>query len=224
MINIQRKHKAPECLKEQKSYKCGDVVEKLEEDFHGKCYLCETDQFSVNVEHFTPHEGNKSLKFNWNNLFFGCEHCNNLKGNTIILDPTDPEVDVEAKLHYSSAFFPEHEVSITPRDTDDVTLRTADLLDKIYNGTTTIKTMGAAKLKQYLIREMIRFQTLLLNYEMNRFNDIKREQIAEDIKAELHESSKLTAFKRQIVKDTPKYRKEFGYLFEYQPQEKEAEK
>ena len=85
MINIKKSEHPPKCLSEEKKkangdYKCGEVLDRLKEDFHNKCYLCEEKEPStINVEHFIPHQGNKDLKFDWKNLFWACGHCNNTK-------------------------------------------------------------------------------------------------------------------------------------------------
>jgi hypothetical protein len=242
MIHIKRYHEAPECLDKKQNYKCGEVVDLLEEEFMGKCYLCETDQFSVNVEHFIPHKRNKKLKFDWNNLFYACEHCNNLKGETQILDCTNPAHDVENRIYYNAAYFPWHRVHIEAADypehqkeapeealfgdeavrqadeayeeaLQNLTGNTVELLNRIYNGSSVIKTKGAAKLKQYLIQEMIRFQDLLLKYERNKYNPHYQEQTEAEIAAELDRGSKLTAFKRQIIKDYPALREKFEKYF-----------
>jgi uncharacterized protein (TIGR02646 family) len=80
MIYIQKSQPAPECLAQQKDYKCGDVIPRLKADFHNKCYLCEDKGItSINVEHFIPHRGDKNLMYDWDNLFYSCGHCNNTK-------------------------------------------------------------------------------------------------------------------------------------------------
>lgn len=275
MIHIKRYHDAPECLDNQLSYKCGEVVGLLEEEFLGKCYLCETDQFSINVEHFIPHGRRPEYKYNWHNLYYACDHCNSLKGQQHILDCTDPQHDVENRLVYRTAYFPWHEVRIeenpeppenwpgkyntlpdeaaegpeiegesndhvnvqeqeglqdaakeaepgdeippatgADEELQELTGATVELLNRIFNGSTRIKTKGAAKLKHYLISEMIRFQDLILQYEKNKFNKPAREKIEADIAAELHRGSKLTAFKRQIIKDFPAFREQFLQYFD----------
>lgn len=217
MINIRRFQEAPPCLERRTNYKCGDTIDRLEADFLGKCYLCETDQFSINVEHHTPHKNNPDLKFKWKNLFFACDHCNSLKSEDIILDCTDPGIDVEERISYRSIFFPEHEVFIKPKKYDNKTKQTAKLLSKIFNGTSTIRTIGASKLRRFLVEEMIHFQGLMLEYEKHKHNPLKSEEVETKIAAELHASSKLTAFKRQIIKDNEKYFKKFGkYLKAYE--------
>ena len=84
MINFTKSQPAPTCLAVEKAkngdYKCGDVLTRLNDDFHRKCYICEDkDLTSINVEHLIPHRGNVDLKFDWDNLCLACYHCNNIK-------------------------------------------------------------------------------------------------------------------------------------------------
>ena len=128
MINIERKQIAPKCLEKQVDYKCDDVLDKLVIDFYGKCYICETNFFSTNVEHFNAHKGVKILKFDWSNLFLVCGHCNNIKLTTDILNCTSDN-KVEENLKYKSIFYPEQNVIIEAATEDELTKNTADLLD-----------------------------------------------------------------------------------------------
>lgn len=62
MIYFPKSQPAPECLEIEKSkangdYKQPEVLERLQDDFKNKCYLCEDkDITSINVEHFKPHQ------------------------------------------------------------------------------------------------------------------------------------------------------------------------
>ncbi|MCP5046806.1 MAG: HNH endonuclease, partial [bacterium] len=72
------------------------VLERVKRDFKNKCYICEyKEPPSINIEHFLPHRGDKDLKFDWDNLFWSCAHCNNTKGDKFdnILNCTNPEHD-----------------------------------------------------------------------------------------------------------------------------------
>ena len=87
MVKIERTKIPPTSLAVQKqkasgSYKEADVVNQLFTDFHGKCYLCEQNELqSVQVEHLLPHRNGEDVerKFDWNNLFLSCAHCNSVK-------------------------------------------------------------------------------------------------------------------------------------------------
>ena len=87
MVKVERSFPAPKSLameakKKDGSYSGMDVVERLKEDFNNKCYICELkDLQDPQIEHLLPHKNRKYLerKFDWNNLFWVCGHCNNVK-------------------------------------------------------------------------------------------------------------------------------------------------
>lgn len=103
MVKVERTPTPPASLTREKakangSYREPDVMSQLEQDFHKKCYLCEIDELqSVEVEHLYPHGGDKDLKFDWDNLFLSCAHCNSVKNQVkysgVVLDccKVDPE-------------------------------------------------------------------------------------------------------------------------------------
>ena len=117
MVKIERTRTPPASLavekKKEENGSCGtynqtDVVVQLNKDFHGKCYLCEQDELqSIQIEHLKPHHGGKNidLKYDWNNLFFSCSHCNSVKNRkqyeSNILDccSTDPETMIHQALN-----------------------------------------------------------------------------------------------------------------------------
>ena len=85
MVKIERTPIPPASLAVEKQKACGsytkpDVTERLSQDFHNKCYLCEiSPPHGIEVEHLRPHGGNIDRKFDWTNLFLACSHCNSLK-------------------------------------------------------------------------------------------------------------------------------------------------
>lgn len=105
MVKIDRSYPAPASLALESqnvsgSYSKEDVIDQLEHDFHGKCYICEIKPLmDPQVEHLLPHKGGKypERKFDWNNLFLVCAHCNSVKNkkkyDSGILNccETDPE-------------------------------------------------------------------------------------------------------------------------------------
>lgn len=91
MVKIERKNneksqQAIASLAREKiklSGKCNtdEVVIALQETFHNKCYICENKNATKwEVEHLIPPSGNLDLKFEWENLFWACGHCNHIKG------------------------------------------------------------------------------------------------------------------------------------------------
>ena len=109
MVKIERTPTPPASLAIEKAkasgkYNLDDVVTQLHADFHGKCYLCEQNELqSIEVEHLIPHHGDVDLKFDWNNLFYSCSHCNSVKNRAQyehdILDCC--AVEPEAKLRHT---------------------------------------------------------------------------------------------------------------------------
>ncbi len=87
MVKVSRSFPAPNSLAEEAMKLTGrydkpDVIERLKKDFHNKCYICEMkDLQDPNVEHLLPHKNGKysERKFDWENLFWSCGHCNGIK-------------------------------------------------------------------------------------------------------------------------------------------------
>ena len=87
MIKIERNPIPPPSLaveagKASGVYNKPDVIQRLKEDSHDKCYICELDRLTdPEVEHLRPHHGRTRSErvFDWNNLFYACPHCNNIK-------------------------------------------------------------------------------------------------------------------------------------------------
>lgn len=87
MIKIERSFPAPASLEIMKKknrwdYTSKDLTERLQSDFHDKCYICSLKELqSPQIEHLRPHKNGKypERKFDWNNLFWACGHCNRIK-------------------------------------------------------------------------------------------------------------------------------------------------
>lgn len=152
MFNVLRKEPTPKSLSGQQKYDSEDVWEALNRVFHKKCYICETSEpLDINVEHFVPHKGNEDLKFDWNNLYFSCGRCNNIKLAKYddLLDCCDTEIDVvRAIKHVPPATAYAKHLQIEAQCDDDKTQRTAELIDKIFNSShTPNKAISAAFLR-----------------------------------------------------------------------------
>ena len=87
MIKVKRSYPAPESLAEEAKKSSGkydkpDVIKRLKKDFYEKCYICGMDNLQdPQIEHLFPHENGKypERKFDWDNLFWSCGHCNSVK-------------------------------------------------------------------------------------------------------------------------------------------------
>lgn len=106
MVKVDRSYPAPKSLaveakKNSGSYSEEDVIAQLKNDFHNKCYICEMNELQdPQVEHLLPHKNGRYpfRKFDWENLFWSCGHCNGVKNreeyeesiiNCCIDDPED---------------------------------------------------------------------------------------------------------------------------------------
>ena len=161
MIRIKRSAVPPPSLAHQKKLKSGeyngeDVKCQLNDDFHGKCYICEKILTDRHVEHLRPHydaefpglnDRNEvretehwNRKFDWHNLFPSCGHCNGLKGTTEhIIDccRMDPEQVIRQKMSASEVF-------VSAYDEDDLfAVETAKLIEECF------KTKGTSSTLRY---------------------------------------------------------------------------
>lgn len=221
MVYFEKSQPAPDCLELEKmkakgDYKCGVVLERIKNDFGNKCYICEyKEPITINVEHFRPHEGNNDLKFDWNNLFWSCSHCNNTKSASYqnIINCTDAAQEIESKLKYIFKPFPFENVEIIGLDESAETLMTRDLLDAIYNGTTKLKTIESANLRNKLLEEIMEFQRFLVEYFRDTNSQEDKEYFLIRIRGHISRRSNFTAFKRWIILENEKLKAEFEKYF-----------
>ncbi len=224
MVDIERSQPEPECLAAEKtkkngSYRCGDVQRRLEEDFRGKCYICEdSTPTSINVEHRESHREDLDLKFGWSNLFWSCGHCNKIKGKRFdnILDCTDTAHDVENCLEYHLDPMPFEEVVIRAIASDPNTAKTRELLLAVYNadGGTVLSKFESANLRKKMATDIWEFQTLLGKYYNSAKTPEHRAQLFLEITSHLHRGASFAAFKRWIVRRNRKFLEDFGRCLE----------
>lgn len=205
MIKNERSPVPPSSLKveskkKNSSYRCDDVITLLEHDFYGKCYLCEIKPVSdMEVEHRLPHH-NRTIServFDWNNLFLSCRHCNSVKNSTDydagIIDccVRDPETLLIQRLE-------ENKVKVDVTDSNDKeSLRTAKLIEEIFNTTSTgIRSHNAQVRITELQRTMNAFYSVLEQLKMNPSNRIVKLKF----KALLSKSSKFSGFTRAYAR------------------------
>lgn len=223
MIYCKKSFPPPSCLAQEKvkasgDYKCGDVLERLYADFHGKCYLCESSQLtSINVEHLRPHEGDSALKFAWENLFLSCSHCNNTKLNQFrnIIDCTNHSERIEERISYHFSPFPYEKPSFRATDEEESTQETVELLDKIFGGTSIIKSLEGANLRDALLKEICNFQATLVDYFDERNDQESKKHFLIGIKRHLSMSSEFLSFKRWIIMQNDTMKAELGYLLNH---------
>lgn len=185
-------------IKSEQDYRSGEVFEILLDDCYGKCYICEDKPTAINVEHRVPHRGDIALKFDWQNLFIACNHCNKIKSDKYdaILDPTkcDPEEHIALTVDFMDSLI--DNVQVTPLTTNGEALQTAELLKNIYNGEATkISKYESSNLRnKHLIPDISRFYQYLRNHRKEP--DLGYANI---IKKEIDRSSAFAAIFFQVI-------------------------
>lgn len=206
MVKVERTFPAPASLeiesqKRNGSYNEPDVVEQLRIDFYNKCYICELDNLQdPEVEHLLPHKNGKypERKFDWNNLFWACGHCNKVKNqdkyDEDIIDccKEDPEEVIDFRLI-------ENVLDIHAKDINNTTaVRTAELIQEVFS----IKNTGMRVYKSEM-----RFQELTreMNVLYDKLEEMKQKPdsrvIMRTIKALLRRESRFAVFKRGYVRE-----------------------
>ena len=146
------------------------------------------------------------LKFDWNNLFWACGHCNHIKGNkfTPILDCTKVEID-EIIAFRKVGYFGITE-SLIFKMVDDTSERievkmTYDLLQRVYYGETPQEKIVAKMLRHAVRVELTKFKNYIRDY--NEASGEDKKDLFLIIRRELISRSAFAAFKRWIVRDNP---------------------
>lgn len=211
MIRIERKmtdkaQKAIESLEEAKirksSYNTPEVNTALQEMFHGKCYICENKEItSYQIEHLNPYHKDIDLKYDWNNLFLSCAHCNNTKLNKYepIIDCTKENVEESIAFRKRGYFGTEEELIFDMLDLRDVTKNTQELLQEVYYGSTAQKKMEAKILRRILRKELSTFKEYVREYQ--EAEDVEKDDLRYLLKQQLGDASPFAAFKRWLIRD-----------------------
>jgi len=208
MVKLTKRPEPPQPITREKHYRDNPNFEALVEDCHRKCYICENDKATTfNIEHRIPHHGDDTLKYDWNNLFLSCGHCNSIKGDKYddILDPTacEPENSISLSMNMDSLI---EYVEVCVLSNDKSAKQTAALLSLVYNGgTTAMKEVECAVLRNAISKCVASF---LQHVEGHRSeSDVGYGKI---IKEELSRASPFAAFKRGIVRDDAELTAKFG--------------
>ena len=217
MIRIERKDTAQTQLaikdlevarKRGNSYNTENVNRALKEVFHGKCYICENKHATAyQIEHLIPHRGNAQLKYDWNNLFWVCAHCNNIKSDKYepILDCTKRSVEQVIAFRKKGYFGAEEKLEFTPLVSDDEEVEhTVSLLEDVYYGTTPQKKIEAQIIRKNLRKDLSKFKEYVREYQEAEAA-VEKDDIGELLKRELRDSSEFTAFKRWLIWDNPMF-------------------
>lgn len=204
MVKIDRNPVPPPSLAVEKqkangSYNKSDVIQQLKEDSHDKCYICELKGLSdPEVEHLRPHYGRKIAKrvFDWNNLFYVCPHCNNLKKegkyDEKIIDCCS--VDPEEVLEQS---YENGHVNVCSTENEECCVMTAELIQESFEKRNTgIREVAC----QYRIDCLAESMNILYKMLEKHKKYPKSERYIRSLRATLSRKSAFAAFKRNYVK------------------------
>lgn len=211
MIRVERKiteksEKAIDSLKREKlkngPYNTPEVNAALREMFHGKCYICENKQItSYQIEHLRAYRGNMDLKYDWNNLFLACAHCNNTKLDKYepIIDCTKENVEELIAFRKEGYFGTDEKLIFDVLDSKVETQNTVKLLQEVYYGSTPQKKMEAKILRKTLRKELSKFKEYVREYK--EAEDEEKEDFKCLLQQQLKDSSPFAAFKRWLIRD-----------------------
>ena len=210
MVRLTKSPLPPDIkITSETNYRSKKALDILANDCHRKCYICEDKPTTINVEHIVSHRNDPALKYDWNNLFIACGHCNSIKGTRFdaILDPTkcDPENHIELSVEMTDSLI--GWVKVESLTADSSTMLTVQLLDYVYNGgLTTLKEIECLNLRdEHLKPNIQRF-----NYYINEYRKEPELGYGSIIIKEISRSSAFAAFKRKIVRDDPDLAAEFA--------------
>lgn len=206
MVKIERSFPAPKSLAQEAGkangkYDKSDVIERLKKDFHNKCYICEMkDLQDPNVEHLLPHQNNKypERKFDWENLFWSCGHCNGIKKNSKYNDgiidccKQDPEKYLNFKME-------DNNVIVNVKDlNNEIQKRTALLIQETFSlKNTGMRTYTSDERLKLLQKEMNILYRQLEKIHNTPNSKITKRMICSLLKRE----SAFAAFKRCYVRE-----------------------
>lgn len=207
MFNVVRSKRVPASLISKRSYCAEDVLMELNRVFHGKCYICETKEpLSLNVEHFQAHQGCEIKKFDWSNLYFSCARCNNFKRHHYndILDCADLSVDVLRLIRHSPPLTPYSRITIQAMSDDVKTLRTAELISRIFNEDDTgNKAIAALQLRKRVYKRFAKVIQHINAYIDDDELPAVRALAVEHLKSLMDVKQEYSAFLRWTVIDSP---------------------
>lgn len=217
MVKVSRSYPPPESLMIERQkvngvYNKPDVVEQLRKDFNNKCYICELkDLQDPEIEHLLPHKNGKypDRKFDWENLFWSCGHCNKVKlqqkYDLGILDccKENPEEFISFRLIQDN-------VKVIAKNIGDKKSEiTAQLVYEVFNlENTGMRTYKSAMRLKELTKEMNMLYNNLEAFQKNPESKI----IKRKLQALLRKESQFAAFKREYVRE---HKEEFPQLYSY---------
>lgn len=151
------------------------------------------------VEHLLPHKNGEypERKFDWNNLFWSCGHCNGMKNqekyDVGIIDccKIDPEEVIDFQLQ-------DEKVLVCAKDSNNVkAILTAELITEVFGKTNTaLRTYKCDRRYQKLNQEMNKLYDSLEELQSNPESKF----VLRKLKVLLRRESRFAAFKRNYIR------------------------
>lgn len=200
MVKVNRSYPPPPSLSLQRSYTEKDVIKRLVDDFHGKCYICNLkDVHDIHVEHLKSHQGGQNifLKYDWDNLFLSCPHCNSIKNrgtyydNIINCCVDDPEEFLEF-------YCVEDDIHVSSKGGDlEKAILTAELLTDVFNKRNTGIREHQCRIR---CKELKKEMQLLYN-TISLYKNTGARRYSRTLRGLLKRESAFAAFKRGYIKN-----------------------
>lgn len=203
MIGVTRSQDAPRILTEGTAadrYRSREVVERLEADFNGKCYICEVKPpLQTQVEHLRPHHNDTipGRKFDWHNLFLACGHCNSVKNKAkyeeYVIDccRRDPEALIEQELEGNKVH-----VGVLDKS-DQEAVRTAELIEEVFmSDNPPLREIDAQARLEELQKCMNLLFRSIISYSANAEDVVAKRRL----RAMLARDAKFAGFTRCFVR------------------------
>ena len=212
MVKIDRSPLPPgKTITKETDYTSGSLYELLKSDFNEKCYIYEDKaaKRGIEIDHRHAHKGDAALKYDWNNLFFACHHCNRLKNacyNIIDCTQDDPEE------YFNLEIKPEIKMEIIITKIKDAPFvdETVRLLERVFNGESRpIMRDECIDLRNAICDAVRCFNDLLACHANETDVDIKS-AFAASIKISIDRKSSFAAFKRSVIRNNQSLFAEFG--------------
>ncbi|MEP3349672.1 MAG: HNH endonuclease [Marinomonas sp.] len=218
MFKVERTGEAPKCLASNE-YNTPEVVERLYDIFHGKCYLCEqADLDAPEVEHFEPHMGDDTLKYDWENLYYSCARCNSIKGtrHQNLIDCCSSEINVVRAIKRKPPTMPDSNMEITAVLEDPRVHNTVELLDRCFNeDNTALRGITRANLSENLFKHYTKLLSHRLVIVNRESTDRDIQDAVERIEIMLRDTYEFSAFWRWCVMEDRQLREKLEHALHF---------
>ncbi len=155
------------------------------------------------VEHLLPHKNGKypERKFEWNNLFWACGHCNGVK-NRQEYDGGILDCCIQEPEEFLCFHLREGTVDISGKKKEPIVELTAQLIMEVFNLKNTGIRVCASELRlRELNKEMNKLYKNLEKLKKNSESSI----VKGILRAMLRRESKFAAFKREYIRENAEY-------------------